>query len=306
MNVSIKQLKCFLVVARESNFTQAAKLLHTTQSAVSALIKELESEIGFKLFDRNTRNVHLTDSGVYFYQLTHKLLDEFEQLLINAADIANLKTGVVRVGATEAAACSLVVPAIKQFKLLHPHIEVRLQVHMPSTMGMALKTSEVDFCIAPDFAEGSTAFEAIEKTLLIESPILLWCAQGSAWAQKSEVLWQEVIEAELILPAMDFNTTIIPAVLEHLRSQGVDAGKLDLAQHKSVGGIMAALSMAQAGLGVTFAAEYVRPLAQSFGLKGLALREPAAIRRLSLYQRKGRTLSLASKAFVSFLQTQLQ
>ena len=60
MNFTIKQLRAFLAVADAGSFNLAAKRLNLTSGAVSLVIKELEQEVGFPLFDRTTRHVALS------------------------------------------------------------------------------------------------------------------------------------------------------------------------------------------------------------------------------------------------------
>ena len=60
---SLKGLHYFEVVSRHMSFTQAADELFVTQAAVSQQIRNLEKQLGFKLFVRSTRQLHLTDNG---------------------------------------------------------------------------------------------------------------------------------------------------------------------------------------------------------------------------------------------------
>ena len=76
MNVTLRQLRAFLAVARTGSFTLAAESLYITQSALSGLIKELEQTLGMRLVDRSTRRVYLTEIGARLYpQLDAKLQD---------------------------------------------------------------------------------------------------------------------------------------------------------------------------------------------------------------------------------------
>jgi DNA-binding transcriptional LysR family regulator len=65
MNVSLRQLRAFLAVARLQHFRRAAESLHLTQPAVSRLVADLEAELDVRLFDRNTREVVPTEAGRY-------------------------------------------------------------------------------------------------------------------------------------------------------------------------------------------------------------------------------------------------
>ena len=59
MNITLNQLRAFVAVARERSFTRAAETLATSQPSISLLIKQLETALGLKLFDRTTKELHL-------------------------------------------------------------------------------------------------------------------------------------------------------------------------------------------------------------------------------------------------------
>lgn len=299
MNISLKQLKCFVAVADQKSFTRAAQSLHTTQSAVSLMIKELEDEVGFRLFDRTTRQVHLSNSGETFYRLAGHLLDEFQTVLRDASDIAALRKGQVRVGATEAVACSLVVPAIAEYQKLHPGIDVQLVVTLVPTMLQALVSSEVDFIVGPDSMKDEDIDRGISAETLGRSPIWLWCLPDHQLASGKEVPWHSTFEHDLIIPALDFTTKLTPAIMAHVDSPSLgDMPHHGRGSRRPVGNITAAFSMAQAGLGVTFAAAYTRPLATALGLAGRPLVSPTLHRALMLYMRRGRVMSPAANSFM--------
>jgi DNA-binding transcriptional LysR family regulator len=307
MNISIKQLRAFVTVADSQSFTKAANTLFFTQSALSVLIKELEAEVGFRLLDRTTRQVVLSDSGRDFYQLAQKLLDEFQAVIRDTSDIAMLRRGVVRVGATEAVATSLVVPAIAAFDPIQPGINVQLVNTMVSSMFNALRSGEVDFVIGPDSVQDSQFDAALQMEPLLTSPFSIWCLPNHPLANNKQVTWQQLLRNDLIIPTMDFTTHLIPLVRQHLGNEVVDrAMTLTTANRRRVTNITTALSMVKAGLGVTMAAEYISPLANAFGLEGRPLVKPSLKRIVTLYSRQGRSLSPAAMAFAEFFRLYLK
>lgn len=76
MNLSIEQLRRFVVLAGELHFTTAAARLHITQQVLSAQIKQLEAAIGVALFTRSTRRVELTEAGTAFLERARSAVDE--------------------------------------------------------------------------------------------------------------------------------------------------------------------------------------------------------------------------------------
>ena len=303
MNISIKQLRAFVTVADSQSFTKAANTLFFTQSALSVLVKELEDEVGFRLLDRTTRQVVLSDSGKDFYQLAQKLLDEFQAVIRDTSDIAMLRRGVVRVGATEAVASSLVVPAIAAYDNSQPGINVRLVDTLVSSMFNALRSGEVDFVIGPDSIQDSQFDTALHMEPLLTSPFLVWSLPSHPLAHSKRVTWQQLLRNDLIIPTMDFSTQLIPLVQQHLGNEVVErALTVTTATRRRVTNITTALSMVKAGLGVTIAAEYISPLASAFGLEGRPLVKPNLKRMVTLYSRQGRSLSPAAEAFAEFFR----
>ncbi|MDF7667333.1 LysR family transcriptional regulator [Orbaceae bacterium ESL0727] len=81
MNISIKQIKAFLALVEEDNFTRAAQKVHLSQPAFSALISNLEQEMGYRLFDRDTRKVQLNENGIHFIKLARDLLTSYDRTI---------------------------------------------------------------------------------------------------------------------------------------------------------------------------------------------------------------------------------
>src|ERR1700759_390129 len=78
MNITLRQLEVFALVAELRSFTEAARTLRLTQSALSRTIQGLEGALGCRLFDRSTRAVILTPEGVEFLGLSERATGELE------------------------------------------------------------------------------------------------------------------------------------------------------------------------------------------------------------------------------------
>jgi DNA-binding transcriptional LysR family regulator len=83
MNLTLRQIRAFVLVARSGSFTGAAKSMHLTQSALSQLIRELETSLNTRLVDRTTRSVSLTAPGNEFLASAQRILDDLEQAVGN-------------------------------------------------------------------------------------------------------------------------------------------------------------------------------------------------------------------------------
>lgn len=120
MNISLRQLRAFVAVARTGSFTLAAEGLFITQSALSGLIKEMERSLGVRLFDRSTRRIQLTDIGRGIYPLIDKILHDLDGVLEEVAHLKALKKGVVRVAAPQLMASTLLPEVIAAYTARHP------------------------------------------------------------------------------------------------------------------------------------------------------------------------------------------
>src|SRR5262245_15608978 len=83
MNITSRQLKAFLLTARYGSFSRAAERLFITQSGMSVLVRELEAQLGFRLFERTTRKVTLTEFGSRLLPIADRSLLELEAAASN-------------------------------------------------------------------------------------------------------------------------------------------------------------------------------------------------------------------------------
>src|ERR1700678_3952497 len=96
--MELRHLRYFLAVAAELNFSRAAERLRVAQPALSRQIHDLEEQLGFKLFERSTTMVRLTEAGRFFQQQTEKLLVQIDIAVTGAQRIANGTKGDFRIG----------------------------------------------------------------------------------------------------------------------------------------------------------------------------------------------------------------
>src|SRR5580692_5033636 len=124
MNITIRQIQCFLQVATLGSFTRAAEKMHTMQPALSQQIRDLETELGIRLFDRTTRRVELTEGGAEFRNIAAKIIEDLESATRHAHELAERKRGRVIVAAPPLLASAVVPRAIVDFRNKYPGIEV--------------------------------------------------------------------------------------------------------------------------------------------------------------------------------------
>ncbi|TSB47765.1 LysR family transcriptional regulator [Alkalicoccobacillus porphyridii] len=124
--MEIRVLRYFLTVAREGNFTAAAKFLHVTQPTLSRQIKDLEEELGKKLFVRSNHRIHLTEEGILLKRRAEGILEMVTKLKEDIASTPDTISGDVFIGGGETKAMRLLGRVAKQIQDDHPSIRFHL------------------------------------------------------------------------------------------------------------------------------------------------------------------------------------
>ena len=126
MEFSSRQLRAFLLVAEHRSFTRAAEALFITPSALSIMIRELETQLGFRLFDRTTRHVVPTAYGSELLAVAQRTLKELDGAMSRIGESASKSSRVLSVGATPSFAADVLPGAIKEFRGPRPDLRIRL------------------------------------------------------------------------------------------------------------------------------------------------------------------------------------
>ena len=296
MNISIRQLTAFVSVADNGSFTRASEQMHLTQSAVSGLIKELESSLGIVLFDRTTRQLSLSVVGHHLLPQARRILNEMQLFENEASSLTSLAQGQVRLAVSQFAASSM--PAvIAQFAKVYPDISVSLLDCSAENVLEHIQNIEVDLGVGTErgFMESE---DDISADLLYQLPFCVVIPDSHALAQQSEVVWQDLVDIPLITLQGPFIEQVTAELDENI------ANHIQQARYK-VNFMSTALEMTRQGFGITLCLPYMPEVIDWVSANGLQMRplaQPVKMRRFFIYQRSSRGLSPASIAFKKFLQ----
>src|SRR3990170_1158057 len=141
--MNLHELEVFLAVAREKNFSRAAKVLFRTQPAVSLAIRRLETDLGETLFDRSGKVAALTDAGQMLLGYAERLVNLRGEIRPALAELHNLERGRVRVGANETGALYL-LPLIARYRRLHPQVKVEIVRSLARSIPQELHKRNLD------------------------------------------------------------------------------------------------------------------------------------------------------------------
>ena len=124
--MELAQLEFFMRVVKEGGFSKAADRVFRTQPAVSMAIRRLEEEIGAPLFDRTQKPPTLTDTGCVLYDYARRMLALRDQARGAIAELRELRTGRVRVGANESTSLYFLPELILAYRAQHPEVKVEI------------------------------------------------------------------------------------------------------------------------------------------------------------------------------------
>ncbi|MDZ7592499.1 MAG: LysR family transcriptional regulator [Rubrivivax sp.] len=172
MNVTFRQLRVFVEVARQGSVLRASEVLHLTPPAVSLQIKEIENQVGQRLFDRANRRITLSTAGEYFLVYARRLLGTLKEAEDAMARFARLESGRLTIGMVSSAKYFL-PQLLARFHTEHPAIDVRLRLGNREQLVAMMEANEVDLCVmgrAPvDFASRAEPF-AMHPHVLVTAP----------------------------------------------------------------------------------------------------------------------------------------
>jgi DNA-binding transcriptional LysR family regulator len=123
--MEIRQLRAFVAIAESGTFTAGAQRVHVTQAAISMQIRQLENEVGARVFVRAPRHVILTEAGEQLLQRARQILREHDAALDEIAELAGAERGRLRIGSASAMILTDHLPRIlKELRKQHPAADI--------------------------------------------------------------------------------------------------------------------------------------------------------------------------------------
>ena len=207
-NISLRGLRAFCFAAEHESFREAAEKLFITASAVSHQIKNLEGELGQKLFDRTSRSLVLTEAG-------HSLLADIKPLITRLDEVAarhrvSTTRGTLSISVQPFFASELFIPKLSEFTRDHPDIDIKVDTSdesaekHPATADVSIRV----FRSAPAGYASDRLFPlrlipaaspALRKKIVVDEasisgdvPLLVHDSRPSAWRQWSQSSGTEV------------------------------------------------------------------------------------------------------------------
>jgi LysR family transcriptional regulator, carnitine catabolism transcriptional activator len=289
LNLSTRQVKAFLALAEQRNFTRAAQQCHLSQSAFSTTIRTLEDAMGVRLFDRDTRNVQLTAEGRLFMEGAQRLMDDLRLALENLGEHAARRRGRVMVAALPSLAAGWMPDVLAAFRMEYPGIELSVADVLSDSCVEYVRSGRADFSLA---TVRSNAPE-LKTELFCEDSLHLVCRKDHPLARRRRLQLADLLTEPFIHLARSssvrqhLDAAIHPARMNHT---------MELEQLSTVAG------MVRAGLGISIVPTLTLFHFDTADLATRPIELPGLHRQIFVIMRNDRSLSVAAQALLDYFR----
>ncbi|ACC73153.1 LysR family transcriptional regulator [Paraburkholderia phymatum] len=248
--MELRQLRYFVAVAEERNFTRAAERLNMTQPPLSRQIQQIEDSVGLALFERGARPLRLTEAGRVFYAQAKRLLEESDELLPLTRRLAQLAERIV-VGFVPSTLYGPLPDVIRAFREAAPLIQISLIEMFTIEQLSALKGGRIDVGF------GRLRFDdaQLAREVLVEEHLIAALPAGHALADAPRLTLDALSKETLII----YPSTPRPSYADQQLCAFRDHAVEPAAIHE-VRELQTALGLVAAQVGVCLVPESVRGL----------------------------------------------
>lgn len=242
--MELRHLRYFVAVAEELNFTRAAARLHIGQPPLSMQIRDLEGEIGVRLFERTQRRVALTPAGQSFLEHAYRILANVGEAVADAQRAARGELGELRVGFTSSLPFTDLLPdALHAYRVRYPAVRLHLREMFTPEQFSAIARGELDVGFVR--LQGGRAPDGITLREVARNPLRLVVNVGHRLAAGGPVAFADLRDEDFISFPADVGTDL-PAVLRGLcRQAGFEPRIVQTAREATT-----QIGLVAAGLGI--------------------------------------------------------
>ena len=294
MDPNLRHIRYFIATARSGQVSKASKELNISQSAITSGIKQLEDMVGYKLFSRGSRGLHLTDNGSRFLHHSERILEAVNEALHAPRDIHASAKGELRIAMTYTVAGYFLPRFLERFIREYPEVTVRPVEAPRPEIESGLVSGEYD--IAVILTSNIADQENLSYETLISSTRRLWLPSGHSLLKRSQITLSDLTDEPYIMLTVDeaANTAqrywneakVRPNVI--LKTSSVEAVR----------------SMVASGMGITILSDMVyRPWSlEGQQIEAIPLATPVPSMDVGIVWAFKSELSPATQAFADFMR----
>lgn len=293
--MDIIHLKYFIQVARHKSFSKAAAASHVSQSVVSKLVKDLETELGVTLLDRNGKQVTLTGAGAIFLAEADQVVTRFSNLRVHLGNKAKLPKGTVRIGLPLMSQAVTFAQLLGEIRKKYPQIETELYEYGSKKIERAIYDGLLDLgiiCCQPGNQKIYNSF------CFSHDPLHVVLHPSHPLAKSRGIRLSQLMKESFIISNSDFS--LHDEIMKNCRRAGFTPKVvLETSQRELM------IQTVAVNLGIALVP---RNLCQGLSkqlVKTVPLIEPEILQSMQVIWKKGRPLSYPAQLCLEFAQEYL-
>lgn len=244
---TLQQLRILKAVAKEKNFTKAAKLLYLSQPSLSKQIKILEKNLDLLLLNRTKNKISLTENGKIFLHYSERILALCEESCHALIDLKNGERGNLIIGTSQTVGTYLLPRVLTLFGQNYPQINLKVQTNSTRMIAKNISNKEIELAIVG----GIIPYEFKKKLTIkhfVDDEFKLIVARSHPWAKKKKITKEDLYYLNFI--TLNSNSTIQRFMNNILLKHKIDPNQLKIImQLNSIEGVKTAVNL---GLGAAF------------------------------------------------------
>lgn len=215
--MDLSKLKAFVVVAEELNFRRSAEILGMTQPPLTRLIAGLEDDLGTKLFERTTRQVKLTGSGVFLLKEGREIIARAERLEHEVRAISRIKSGALSVAFSTTVFLASLPKIMGAFQERFPKVMIQLHQETRQRLFSGLRQGQFDI----GFVEGSVDEQDLASDTVHDEALGVLLPKQHSFARRKQVEFSELKDETIILHPRKDNGRFHDTVHQLFRQSGI-------------------------------------------------------------------------------------
>jgi len=289
--MDIRHLEYFVEVARQKSFSKAANITHVSQSAISKMIKDLETELGTSLFNRTSKYVQLTDAGMVFLDQAQQVVVMFHNLTTEFENKIKMEKGKIFIGLPPITGSTIFAELLGEFNKKYPQIEINLSEYGSKKVALAIQDGTLDIgviCIVPDN-------EHFDSRSFTKDPLFVIVSSQNPIGQLPSIELASLSNESFVLYSEDFS--LHDEIINQCKKAGFSPNVIfETSQRELMTQIVAA------NLGIAFLPSEVCKELDSNRIASVPLVRPQIIHSMSIIWKKGRFMSHAARLWLQFAE----
>lgn len=286
--MDVRGLEVFLSVAKHLNYTRAGEEVNLSQPSVSVRIRQLENELGVKLFEQLGKKVALTEAGRLLIPHARRVIGAIEDAQHAIDELQGLARGTLRIGASTTPGMYLIPQVIARFKERYPKVEIHLGIKDTRQIEEGVIRNEFDF----GFVGGHLAGDEVDVFTWLIDQLVLVVAPKHPLTRKKTVKADDLQSEKFIL--RESGSATRAAIHSRLENTALKLDPiLEMENPESV------KKAVQSGLGIAFISKFaVETELKAKTLVAVSVRDLNIERELKIVYRKDKHLGRAAEAFI--------